>query len=53
MNRTLIAATLSCLPLVFAGCKNSDAAEKLPPAAGVVGLSVIPVMIKSGFDAGV
>ena len=34
MNRTLIIATLTCLPLTFAGCNRSDAAESLPPATG-------------------
>ena len=34
MNRMLLIATLSCLPLIVTGCKRSDAAEKLPPATG-------------------
>jgi len=34
MNRTLIIATLTCLPLTFAACNRSDAAENLPPATG-------------------
>jgi RND family efflux transporter MFP subunit len=34
MNRTWIIATLTCLPLTFAGCNRSDAAENLPPATG-------------------
>ena len=34
MNRSLIIATLTCLPLAFAACNRSDAAENLPPATG-------------------
>jgi RND family efflux transporter MFP subunit len=34
MNRTLVILTLTFLPLTFAGCKRSDAAESLPPATG-------------------
>lgn len=34
MNRLILVAALTCLPLVFPGCKRSDAAEQLVPATG-------------------
>ena len=34
MNRSILVAALTCLPLIFGGCKRSNAAEQLPPALG-------------------
>src|ERR1700690_2751576 len=34
MNRLTLVAALTCLPLIFAGCKRSNAAEQLVPPPG-------------------
>lgn len=34
MNRLNLAAVITCLPLILAGCRRSDAAEQLAPATG-------------------
>lgn len=52
MTRTLIIATLSCLPLLAAGCKHSDAAEHLPPAtgSGAPALPTLPTLASNAAD---